>query len=90
MRALKIIGVFIGIPLGAFVIGAIALEISERNRSDQSYARSIGQSEAGCPGYVAERLAAAAVLNKLPVALGRRPVDFLKVAEEQCAKRVPW
>jgi hypothetical protein len=89
-KGLKIAFLVVGIPLGAFIVFAIRLEISERSRPDQSYARSIGQSEAGCPDYFARAMAGTAIYNDLPPALGRSPADFRKVAEEQCSKRVPW
>jgi hypothetical protein len=90
MRFLKIAGLTVGIPLGAFIVFAIGLEISERSRPDQSYARSIGHSNAGCPDYLASRLAAAVVVNDLPPSLGVRRSDWRKLAEEECQKRVPW
>src|SRR5688572_1281175 len=88
MRFLKITGLIVSIPLGAFIVFAIALEISERSRPDQSYARSIGQSESSCPDYVVRQAVGAIVANNLPVTL--IDSNLRKLAEQKCRERVPW
>jgi len=87
MRFLKIIGLIVGLPLGAFVVFAIALEVSEHSKPDQSYARSIGMTEPNC----VEHLTRMVRLGMLQIA-GARVSDFevRPNAEKECAKRVPW
>lgn len=88
MRAIKIVALIVGIPLGAFIVFAVILEVSERSRPDQSYARSIGQSEAGCPDYLTRHLVGTIVTNNLPRSLIGS--DLRTAAEQKCRERVPW